>query len=110
MEIASWIASLTDDSARDIANKAGLPARTVQHQITNGKMSVENLLAISIAYNRHPLRTLIDFGIIDIAWANVPDISAALKMATDDQLTEEILRRLKAGSKSFDEPISLDQD
>ncbi len=110
MEIATWIASLTDDSARDIAKKAGLPARTVQHQITTGKMSVENLIAISIAYNQHPLHTLIDFGIVDISWANVPDVASALKIATDDELTDEILRRLKAGSTSFDKPIELSED
>ena len=89
MDINEWIGQLTGDTARDIARHTGISERTLQHQLSTGRMSVENAVKISAAYGRHPLRTLIDFGIVDAAWAQVPDIDAALDLATDDKLMQE---------------------
>ena len=108
MELNQWIAELTDDTAQDIAKKAGLPKRTVQHQLNTGRMSLENIIKISVAYHRHPMRALIEWGIVDEAWASVPDIEAALRLASEDQLGDEVIRRMKlnpdsVGNKSVDE-------
>lgn len=109
MELNEWIAGITDDTAQDIAAKAGLPKRTVQHQMNTGRMSIENIIKIAAAYSHHPLRTLIEWEIIDPAWASVPDIEAALRLATEDQLADEVLRRMKLapdatlGDKTVDE-------
>lgn len=100
MELNQWIAELTDDTAQDIAKKAGLPKRTVQHQLNTGRMSLENIVKIAVAYSRHPLRTLIEWEIIDPAWASVPDIEAALKLASEDQLGDEVIRRMKLNPDS----------
>lgn len=100
MELNQWIAELTDDTAQDIAKKAGLPKRTVQHQLNTGRMSLENIVKIAVAYSRHPLRTLIEWEVIDPAWASVPDIEAALRLASEDQLGDEVIRRMKLNPDS----------
>lgn len=95
MDLHQWLAGITDDNAQDIAARANLPKRTVQHQMNTGRMSIENVIKIAAAYGHHPLRTLIEWGIVDPAWESVPDIEAALRMATEDQLGEEVLYRMK---------------
>jgi|GEM_PF-885652 len=111
MDINEWISEVTGDTARDISRHTGISERTLQHQLSTGRMSVENAVKISAAYGRHPLRTLIDLGVVDAAWAQVPDIDAALDLAPDDKLIEQLEKRLKradaAGrSDLFDTPIS----
>lgn len=110
MNINDWLSDLTGGATdKDIAAKAGISARTLQHQTSSGKLSVENALKISVAYKRHPLRTLIDFDVIDASWAQVPDVQTALRLATDVQLTEEILRRLDLvdHDEILDTPIDI---
>lgn len=66
---------------------------------------MESLIKISSAYNSSPLEALIEMGHVAPEWADVPNVIAALRQATDEQLTDEILRRLKLGSKRFDTPL-----
>lgn len=112
MDTNDWLHGLTDGATpRQVADKTGLSERTLRHQLTTGRMSVENAVKISAAYGRHPLRTLIDFGIVDAAWAQVPDIDAALDLAPDDKLIEQLEKRLKRAdamgrAELFDTPIS----
>ena len=103
MEFGEWLRKVTDDTIPVIARKVGLSPRTLQHQVRNDIMNIENVVKIAEAYSINPVRELIDLGYISSAWEKVPDIKGALRLATDSQLTDEILRRLEAGSKaSFD--------
>lgn len=108
MELSQWLASVTDcATAQEIAAAADLPKRTVQHQISTGRMSLENKVLIGVAYGHHPLRTLIEWDIINPEWERIPDIDAALRLATEDQLADEVLRRMKIGvsSDAFTTPV-----
>lgn len=105
MKFNEWLEALTGDGSAEIAKKTGIPKRTLQHQVAHDKPSLENLICISSTYGRSPISTLISLGFIDEVWAQVPDIEAALRLATDEQLTDEILRRLLAGSSAYDTPI-----
>lgn len=106
MDIHELLAKVTDDSGRAIAKKVGLPERTVLHQISTGRMPLDNVIKISDAYGYSPIRALIDLGVIDSSWSQVPDIEAALRLASDEQLTDEMLRRLKvAPNPDWDAPI-----
>ena len=106
MDFSSWLEDLTIDPVSSIASKSGVPLRTLQHQVNANRPSFENLVRISAAYGRHPLHTLVEWGLLDSAWETVPNIEAALKLSTDAQLTNEVLRRLKGGSTYYDRPIS----
>ena len=98
MELNEWLNQMTGgDDAQAIAEHAGISKRTVQHQIKTGRMSLENLVKIADAYGHHPLTILIERGYVDAEWADKPDIEAALRLATEDQLADEVLRRMKLG-------------
>lgn len=107
MDSRHWLGTITSDAQNEIARRAGIPQRTLYHQLDKG-LSVDNIIRIAVAYGRHPLRALIDTGHIDPAWSMAPDVESALRLASDDQLTDEILRRLNEshGKNSiFDVPI-----
>lgn len=97
MELTEWLAGITNDDAQEIAERAGIPKRTVQHQIKTGRMSIENIVKIAAAYGHHPVSTLIDWEVIGPEWQDLPDIRAALRLASEDDLGEEVLRRMKLG-------------
>lgn len=106
MNTTEWLANITDDSHTAIAAKAGISDRTLRHQIGKGSISVENVVRIANAYGQNPLRILINMGLADESWARIEDIEGALRRATDQQLTDEFLRRLKiAPNPKWDEPI-----
>lgn len=106
MDIHELLAKVTDDSGRAIAKKVGLPERTVLHQISTGRMPLDNVIKITAAYGYSPIRALIDLGELDATWSQVPDVEAALRLATDEQLTDEFLRRLKAApNPDWDAPV-----
>lgn len=105
MEFGEWLRKVTDDTIPVIARKVGLSPRTLQHQVRNDIMNIENVVKIAEAYSINPVRELINLGYISSAWEKVPDIEGALRLATDSQLTDEILRRLEAGSKAYRRPV-----
>ena len=106
MKNRDWIGTITDDPLNEVARRAGIPQRTLYNQLDK-KISAENVIRIAVTYGRHPLRALIDTGHIDEAWAHVPDIEASIRIATEDQLADEVLRRMKLGVDlgPLDEPI-----
>ena len=106
MNDREWLANITSDNPAEISRKTGIPKRTVHYQIERGTFSIENILAIAEAYECPPLRALIETGHVDSAWEKVPDIVGALRLASDDQLTDEILRRLQLGSTAYDTPVN----
>ena len=105
MDARTWLETITADQPGTVAKKAGIPRRTIYHQLERGTFPIDSIIKITDAYGTNPIDALMEIGIIDRAWANVPDVVAALRLATDDQLTDEILRRLKLGSRSFDTPV-----
>ena len=100
MEFGEWLRKVTDDTIPVVARKVGLSPRTLQHQVRNDIMNIENVVKIAEAYSINPVRELIDLGYISSAWEKIPDIEGALRLATDSQLTDEILRRLESLSPS----------
>lgn len=105
MTFQEWLSTITEDSIAEISRRTGIPRRTLQYQLANDKPSIENLLEISSTYGVSPIETMLYFEIISRAWEKVPNITGALRLASDEQLTDEILRRLKGGSQAFDTPI-----
>lgn len=72
-------------------------------------MSIENLIKIGAAYGHHPLETLIEFEVIDPAWRTIPDIRAALKLAPEEWLADEVLNRMRLGAKTDEFTVPLDE-
>lgn len=106
MNLNELLANITSDSGRMIAKKTGITERTLLHQISNERIPLENIIKIADVYGYSPIRALIDYGAIDEAWARVPDIQAAIRLADDEQLTDELLRRINAAPNPlWDEPV-----
>ena len=110
MELNDWLQKVTSGaSAQEMASKAEIPLRTLQHQLSTGRMSLENKIRIATAFSHHPLRTLVEWGVVDHAWESVPDIEAALRLATEEELADQVLERMKRGL-SNDSPLDTPVD
>lgn len=108
MEHTNWIAEIAGgDSGNEVARKSGVPGRTIAHQIKTGRVSAENVIAIAIGYGRHPVGALVATGYLDEQYAREIDPATALREVSEEDLADEVLRRMKLGLGAgvFDVPI-----
>lgn len=97
MKHHDWFAKVTSDSVRAVARTVGLPPRTLATQLEKGRVSPENVIAISAAYGAHPVRALVDTGYLDPQYARAVDPATAIQSVSEEQLAEEVLRRMRVG-------------
>lgn len=96
MEHIEWFGKITKgDSVREAARRAGIPGKTLANQVNAGELKPENIIKIAEAYEESPVYALVDLGFISARWVTEPGVITALIRATDEQLTDELLRRLK---------------
>lgn len=97
MKHDQWLHQITDDSVRSAAKKIDVAPRTLATQLEKGRISPENVIAIAVAYGHHPVGALVDTGYLDEKWATQVDPARALRTVTEDDLADEVLRRMKLG-------------
>lgn len=97
MKHDQWLHQITDDSVRSAAKKIDVAPRTLATQLEKGRISPENVIAIAVAYGHHPVGALVDTGYLDAKWAEQVDPARALHTVTEDELADEVLRRMKLG-------------
>lgn len=96
MTHTEWVTKVTKgDSARGIGRTAGISFRTIADQIERGKISAENVIAVAIGYNAHPVTALVDTGYLPAEYLRSGDPVAALRLVSEDALAEEVLRRMR---------------
>lgn len=101
MKHTNWMNATTgNESVRATALKAGLAQRTLANQIEKDRISAENVIAIAVAYNTHPVRALVDTEYLDEEYARTVDPVSAIRMVSEEQLADEALRRMKLGVKT----------
>lgn len=109
MDHKKWLEEVTNgESVRAAAIAAGIPQRTLAGQADKGHISAENVIAIAIAYQTHPVGALVDTDYLDEKWAQSVDPARALREVTEDELADEVLRRMKLGVETggaLDTPI-----
>lgn len=97
----TWFESVVGgDSERAAAHKTGIQQSTLNRQLAGNALSPENAVAIARAYRTSPLEGLVAIGLItetDITRAAARQGASAL---TDEDLTAEVLRRIRAGGES----------
>lgn len=104
MEQIEWFKRVTrGDSAREIARRTKLNNRTVARQISNEEFSTDVIIKVAEAYDESPVIALVDLGFMSARWISEPGVLTALTRASDEQLTDELLRRLRLLP---DEPIT----
>ena len=101
MKHTEWLNQISKDGAvHAIAQRAKIVPRTFARQVERGEISAKNVIAIAIAYGAHPVRALVDTGYLDEKYARTVDPMTALRSVTEDQLADEVLRRMKRGLKT----------
>lgn len=105
-DIDQWIRKTTGgDSGRKIAKKAGMPSATLNRQMAESALTPETIVKIARGYGESAVPGLIAFGLLvdsDIAEVSIEE---ALQYAEDEQLMDEVLRRMQGGSQAYDGPI-----
>lgn len=107
MDHSDWLERIAPaEAANAIAKRSGLSPRTVAHQVKQGYFPAENVIAIAIAYGANPVGALVDTGYLAAEYAKQVDPMTALREVSDEQIADEVLRRMTAGSHpAFETPI-----
>lgn len=96
--VRAWYSgTVGKDSINAVAARAGIPQASLNRQVGAWSISAENVVAIARAYGVSVLDGLVAQGLItatDILNTRALD---ALQDATDNQLVDEIARRLERG-------------
>lgn len=97
-----WLDKVTrGDSNREIARRAeGVSDATLSRQRRAGELSADLIIKIAEAYNESPVVALIDLGFMSAKWITESGVVTALSRATDEELTDELLRRLNLLDKT----------
>lgn len=91
-----WFKRVTrHDSNRQVAENAGISAATLGRQLKAGELSADLIIKIAEAYDESPVIALVDLGFMSARWITEPGVRTALSRASDEELTDELLRRLR---------------
>lgn len=98
-----WFKRVTrNDSNRRASDLAEISPATLGRQLKAGELSADLIIKIAQAYDESPVVALVDLGFISARWMQEIGTTTALTRATDEELTNELLRRLKLLD---DEPV-----
>lgn len=88
--------TVQDDTIAEVALKAGIIKTTAWRQYNNALgFSAENVILIARAYHKSPVEALVEFGYIRADEMANGRTVARLHDASDDELLQELARRLK---------------
>lgn len=91
-----WFKRVTrHDSNRQVSESAGISAATLGRQLKAGELSADLIIKIAEAYDESPVIALVDLGFMSSRWITEPGVRTALSHASDEELTDELLRRLR---------------
>lgn len=98
-----WFKRVTrNDSNRRAADLADISPVTLGRQLKANELSADLIIKIAQAYDESPVVALVDLGFISARWMQEVGTTTALTRASDEELTDELLRRLRLIE---DEPI-----
>ena len=98
MNSLTWYAeTIGSDSTNAVATKAGLVTTTLARQIERKNLTAETVAAVAAAYDRDVLDALVIAGLITREQIKRHGVRAALEAATDQELSDEVWRRMSAG-------------
>mgnify|MGYP006935556325 FL=1 len=98
-----WYKRVTrGDSNRHVSSRANISDATLGRQLKVNELSADLIIKIAQAYDESPVVALVDLGFISARWMQEVGTTTALTRATDEELTDELLRRLRLIE---DEPV-----
>lgn len=100
---SEWFKRVTrNDSNRRAADLADISPVTLGRQLKANELSADLIIKIAQAYDESPVVALVDLGFISARWMQEVGTTTALTRASDEELTDELLRRLRLIE---DEPV-----
>lgn len=107
MNAYQWIKNVAgNDTNREIARRSQLSDATLSRQISKNALTFDVVLAIARGYRVSVIAALVATGFISDAEASITSTETALQAAADEQLIEEVYRRIQRGSTAYDEGVS----
>ncbi|MGF7120401.1 transcriptional regulator [Rhodococcus sp. BE178] len=97
MDHKQWLAELTTDTTNGAAEKAGITPATLFRQLSRGRISAENVIALSRAYGKKAGDELVHTGFLERSDIEGVGIESALRLASSRQMLDEIDRRMGDG-------------
>lgn len=98
-----WYKRVTrGDSNRHVSSRANISDATLGRQLKANELSADLIIKIAQAYDESPVVALVDLGFISARWIQEVGTTTALTRASDEELTDELLRRLRLIE---DEPV-----
>lgn len=100
MDKEKWFnEAIHGDTIAEVALKAGIIKTTAWRQYNNAlSFSAENVILIARAYHKSPVEALVAFDYIRADEMTAGEAVARLRDASDDELLQELARRLKANA------------
>ena len=97
MDKVTYFKQLTGDAAiNEISVKTGLSVSTLWRQYNKGcDFNAEALIIIARAYEGNPVEALVQFGFLTNEEAKQGETNGLLRDASNDELLQELARRLK---------------
>lgn len=91
-----WCRRVTrGDSNRHVSSRAKISDATLGRQLKANELSADLIIKIAQAYNESPVVALVDLGFVSARWLQEVGTTTALTRASDEELTDELLRRLR---------------
>ncbi|GGH33930.1 hypothetical protein [Microbacterium album] len=96
------------DSIREVARRVGMNQGTLNRQINLDQLSFETVRAVCREYELPVIPALVSTGHLSREDAGIDAAATALRSATDEQIVEEVARRLRVSSMdtAYDVPVS----
>lgn len=98
MDHKEWLEGLTSDTTNGAAEKAGITPATLFRQLSRGRISAENVIALSRAYGKKAGDELVRTGFLEPEDIEGVGVESALRLATSRQVLDEIDRRMGDGA------------
>lgn len=107
MNALQWIKTVAgNDTLREIARRSKLSDATLSRQLSKDALTFDVVISIARGYDTSVIAGLVATGFITEAEASIDSTGAALQAATDDQLVDEVYRRILRGSDAYDGAIT----
>ncbi|OZG68205.1 helix-turn-helix domain-containing protein [Bifidobacterium eulemuris] len=112
MSKKTWLEAVTHaDNANVIAAKTGITRSTAWRQWNDDlNFSAENVIKIARAFGADPVDGLIAFGYLEESERNMSAMTSALRNATNDELINEMARRINDYHSQGDYSSSFDSE
>lgn len=101
MEMKAWISTLPGSPLpTQAAEAAGIDRSTMSRQLKRGNLSAENVIALCRAFGKSPADGLVETGHLERSDFDGAGVVDALSEATNQQILDEITKRLTGGTGS----------